>query len=141
MDFILYAAELAKDPSLTKSWAMALETTWVKVGSSFADAESFIHCAKAFPSPDKLLEFSELVDGAAEMKQLLQAIDDSIHPLKEWLTAFDLMNSWLMQNRRKASIEKLIGYLSCCSKSVANFSPAPELSEVTREMLDLHGMD
>ena len=141
MNFILFASELAKDPSQTKSWAIALETTWLKVGSSFTNAESFIHCAKAFPSPGKLLEFSKLVDGAEEMKQLLQAIDDSIHPLKEWLTAFDLMNSWLMQNRRKASTEKRIGYLSCCSKSVANFYPSPELSEVTREMLDLHGMD
>ena len=141
MDFIKYASKLTKDSSQTKSWAIALEKTWVKVGSSFANAESFIHCAKAFPSPDKLLEFSKLVDGAEQMKQLLQAIDDSMHPWKEWLTAFDLMNSWLMQNRRKVSMEKRIGYLSCCSKSVANFSSSPELSEVTREMLDLHGMD
>ena len=141
MDFIYYGSELAKDSSQTKPWAIALKKTWVKVGASFANIESFIHCAKAFPSPDKLLEFSKSFEGAEDMKQLLQAIDDSIHPLKEWLTAFDLMNSWLIQNRRKASMEKRIGYLSCCSKSVANFFPSPELSEVTREMLDLHGMD
>ena len=76
-----------------------------------------------------------------DMKQLLQTIDGSIHPLREWLIALDFINNWVMANRRKVSNGKLIGYLACCSESVANFSPSPELVEVTREMLDAHGMD
>ena len=141
MDFDHHASELADKTVRIKPWRTALETIWSKVGSVFFDRKAFVHFASDFSSPEKLLEFAQLIDGPEQMKRLLQAVDESIHPLREWIAALDLIDNWLKQNDRKASTEKRIGYLACCSESVSNFSPSPKLPEVAHEMLVAHGLE
>ena len=141
MDFDHHASELADKTVRIKPWRTALETIWLKFGSGFFDRKAFVHFASDFSSPEKLMEFAQLIDGPEQMKHLLQAVDESIHPLREWIAALGLIDNWLKQNDRKASTEKRIGYLACCSESVSNFSPSPKLSEVADEMLAVHALE
>ena len=141
MDFDHHASELADETVRIKSWRTALETIWLKIGSGFFDGKDFVHFARDFSSPEKFLEFAQLIDGSEQMKRLFQAVDESIHPLREWISALGLIYNWLKQNDRKASTEKRIGYLACCSESVSNFSPSPKLPDVADEMLAVHGLE
>ncbi len=141
MEFAHHARALADKPTEIESWRTALEASWPKVGSGFPNAKAFVRFAASFSSHEKWLAFSLSIGAAEEMNCFLQAVDASFHTTKEWIAAFGLIDDWLQQKGREATAEKRIGYLVCCSDSISGSYPCPGLSDVTAEMLALHGLE
>lgn len=125
----------------TESWQKALEGTEEKAGWGFPPIRSFVRFAITFPSPEEWLAFAGLMDEAEDLAVFLAAVDNSGHSPKEWTTALQSLSSWLEQEDREISMERRIGYLVCCAEAASTAHPLLNLTDVTMEMLDAHGLE
>jgi len=139
-DFDKHASELAHKSTDIELWRKTLETTWEKVGSAFPSVDAFLRLAGCFTC-EKWFDFSNEMKSESHMKDFLKSIDASVHSPEQWVSALDVVENWLSQNRRETSIEHRIGYLACCAEAASFSHLGSDLPEVTKEMLSAHGLD
>ncbi len=139
-EFRIFASELSNEPHTTDAWLDALDSSWRKVGAVFPDLDAFLRFARCFSCPDQWLVFNREMANERQMKILLQAVDASAHSIEEWIPALQVVGEWMQQNDRETSMERRIGYLSCCAESISSH-PGVNLAEVANEMLTTHGME
>lgn len=69
---------------------------------------------------------------------LARNVDEYPHDLAEWIHALHLFKLWLEQQERPCDLEKMLGYLVCCTATQAQGITRP-LDDVVAEMLETHG--
>ncbi|MBN1404062.1 MAG: hypothetical protein JW942_06305 [Opitutales bacterium] len=121
----------------------ALERQWLlsigrlaSIGLDGDVEKTIIGACKGPASLDRLLRRLGK-DAAAELKLLMSECDQSVHGLGVWIEATEVIYDWLDDNKRTASLEQVLGYLSCCAAG----SPDTDLKWTASEMLRQYGMD
>ena len=71
-----------------------------------------------------------------------ETIDDSPYALDDWLLALVAFDAWLeARDINTRPIDAMLGYLECCTLTVAETLSLPDFSELTRENLERYGFD
>lgn len=80
---------------------------------------------------------------ASDTASLFEKIDESPYALEDWLRALMEFDQWLEKNgsTELRPIDTMIGYLECCTLSLARTLDPPDLAEVVRENLEQYGFD
>lgn len=80
---------------------------------------------------------------AGDAASLFEKIDESPYALEDWLRALMEFDQWLEKNgsTELRPIDTMIGYLECCTLSLARTLDPPCLAELVRENLEQYGFD
>ena len=96
---------------------------------------------QACPDSSSFDRIEILLSGAAPSEWFAQ-IDDSSFSLADWIEALLAFDDWLVEKDIAARpVENMIGYIHCCTLTMAETLSPPNLAELTREMLDQYGFD
>ncbi|MCB1232763.1 MAG: hypothetical protein KDN19_21140 [Verrucomicrobiae bacterium] len=80
--------------------------------------------------------------GGVELTPWFETIDDSPYALEDWLRALVAFDGWLTSNRIEARpVETMLGYLECCTLSLATTMAPPDFAALALENLDQYGFD
>lgn len=77
--------------------------------------------------------------GVTGIDQFFYVVDRSNFNLFDWLEGVSFFQNWLIENDRKTSFPKMLGYLQCCEDSPENKDIQREFIDLIKEMLDQHG--
>lgn len=80
---------------------------------------------------------------AGDAASLFEKVDESPYALEDWLRALMEFDQWLEKNgsTELRPIDTMIGYLECCTLSLAKTLDPPCLAELVRENLEQYGFD
>ncbi len=92
------------------------------------------------PTDAELLEKASRIAGTDTL-EFIQTIDRSQFSLHSWMEAYDTFDGWLTKQKRPVEFSKMLGYLSCCAKSVEGKCYPLDLKDITLEMLEAHGFE
>ncbi|MCF6312293.1 MAG: hypothetical protein L3J39_07555 [Verrucomicrobiales bacterium] len=74
--------------------------------------------------------------------QLFSQVDQSDFSLHDWLTALLGFDTWLSQRSISSRpLANMISYIHCCTLSLSDSLPPPDLSLLTLKLLDQYGFD
>ncbi|MCB1090378.1 MAG: hypothetical protein KDL87_02525 [Verrucomicrobiae bacterium] len=69
-------------------------------------------------------------------------VDDSPYTLSEWLEALASFDAWLTESGVEARpVTAMLGYLECCTMTIAPSLPLPDFSRLLRTNLEAYGFD
>jgi len=121
--------------ALERQWLLTLQ----RLQSTGLSDELTHVLIEASASPNLLDRLARRLgdDPAARIKLLMEDCDNSPHALPKWIDAMDALYAWLEERGRTASMEQVIGYISCSSAG----APDTDLKWTVLQMLDQYGMD
>ena len=94
-----------------------------------------------FPAEEKRLPLATLLE-PVELSTWFDTIDNSPYALDDWLRALAEFIDWLEgEGIETRPADSMIGYLECCTLSVASTLSLPDFASMTRENLDRYGFD
>lgn len=77
-----------------------------------------------------------------QLETLYDNVDESDYSLQDWQDALATFDRWLEQHEIAIRpIDAMLGYLHCCTMTLAETLPPPDLSATLVDMLDQHGFD
>lgn len=83
-----------------------------------------------------------LLMAEADWTRWFETIDDSPYALTDWLNAFAFFDDWLSDQEISARpIEAMLGYLECCTLTLAETLSLPEFTDLVRGNLEQYGFD
>lgn len=69
-------------------------------------------------------------------------IDDSPYSLADWLVALLAFDRWLAARAVAARpVTTMLGYIECCTLTLVDTLPPPDLAQLLRENLEHYGFD
>lgn len=69
-------------------------------------------------------------------------VDDSAYALADWLRALLAFDSWLdAEGVAARPVESMLGYLECCTLTLADTLAPPDFPSLVIENLERHGFD
>lgn len=96
---------------------------------------------QACPDSSSFHRIDKLLSGT-DLTRWFQQIDDSSFSLSDWIEAVLEFDAWLSRNAiAERPLDSMIGYIHCCTLTMAETLSPPNLASLTREMLDQHGFD
>lgn len=80
---------------------------------------------------------------ASDVASLFEKVDESPYALEDWLTALGEFDQWLEENGTSElrPIDTMIGYLECCTLSLARTLDPPSFAKLVKENLEQYGFD
>lgn len=79
---------------------------------------------------------------AIDLPAWFEQVDESSFSLADWVEALLAFDGWLSDERVETRpVESMIGYIHCCTLTMAETLSPPNLASLTREMLEQHGFD
>lgn len=76
------------------------------------------------------------------VNHLFEQVDQSDYSLPDWIKAILSFDEWLSrQDVTERPTANMIGYIHCCTMTAPDTLTLPDLSRLTREMLEQHGFD
>lgn len=75
-------------------------------------------------------------------EQLFSQVDQSDFSLHDWIVALLKFDDWLNKNNISfRPLANMISYIRCCTLSLSDSLPPPDLSALTLKLLDQFGFD
>ncbi len=68
-----------------------------------------------------------------------KVVDHSNYSLGAWLNAIVYFQTWLMEQNRTTSFQKMLGYLQCCEESPENKDIDHRFIDLVEDMIKTHG--
>lgn len=91
--------------------------------------------------PDARSRLAALLAGVA-LEPWFETVDNSPYPLRDWLRALAAFDRWLAGEGVPARpVAAMLGYLECCTLTLAPTLPLPALDSLLAENLERHGFD
>ncbi len=79
---------------------------------------------------------------ASTLETLIEQVDQSDFSLADWIQALLLFDRWLDHNNIAARpVANMIAYIHCCTISLTDSLPPPDLATLTGKMLKQYGFD
>ncbi|MFA5256737.1 MAG: hypothetical protein WC360_01185 [Opitutales bacterium] len=121
--------------ALERQWTLTL----ARLCSSGLDDATIEMLAMASPGPAIMDRLTRHLgqDANAAARLLLAECDASAHGLPQWMEALDALYTWLEERSRTATLERALGYISCCCAA----APDADLKWTVGDMLRQFGMD
>lgn len=95
----------------------------------------------AFPVPEERAPMIALLE-PVDLSNWFEIVDNSPYALDDWLRALAEFLTWLDEKEIEARpIDSMIGYLECCTLTIAGTLSLPDFTDLTRENLDRYGFD
>lgn len=80
--------------------------------------------------------------GEVDLDAWFETIDNSNYALADWLEALEAFDAWLTEQGITARpVASMLGYLECCTLTVAETLSAPEFAALVRDNLERYGFD
>lgn len=71
-----------------------------------------------------------------------ETVDDSSYALADWIEALLYFDSWLeRESCAERPVATMLGYIHCCTLTLAETLALPSLTDLVRENLDQYGFD
>ncbi len=103
---------------------------------------------QACATPQDWQNLENLISTLAEqelvqrIENLYEQVDQSDFSLSDWVEALLCFDQWLEdQNISKRPLASMLGYIHCCTLTLADTLAPPNLAKITSEMLRQHGFD
>lgn len=100
---------------------------------------------KQFGDSPKLLAYLEAnMSGdakAAPRRQLLEAADESIFPLRQWIESLRTLQSWLDARGLELPLDDQLGYVCCAAESAVAGANLTQLPVLLADLLEAYGCE
>ncbi len=128
--------------SLSLAWERSASSA-VASGASEGDVVSLV---REFKSSRTLDAF---VHGAADesqgvpgfLSELRSLVDESSFDFSSWLGAFEVVQTHLIANARRASVSSIVGYVQCSAEFGGSSESRESLPEIISGMIDQYGFE
>ena len=83
-----------------------------------------------------------LLESVTDFPGWLEQMDDSAFSLEDWTEALLAFDDWLTgRSVTERPVDCMIGYIHCCTLTMAETLSPPNLAGLTREMLERYGFE
>lgn len=122
--------------SLQLAWSAALNKL-----ASLSNSDDFTRAVANGCQAPRDAELMTLLLAASDRSESLiaEALQTSSYGLDDFLSGVMALCRHLDRDRRKTTLEMVVGYVRCCEDGAADYPGAHSLPEVVDAMLDEHG--
>ena len=96
---------------------------------------------KACPDRAERDRLEKLLNGM-DLDEWFETVDESAYALEDWIEAVLFFDSWLERvGCARRPVPAMIGYIHCCTLTLAETLSPPSLKDLVKENLERYGFD